>query len=360
MDQRNLAQFESHRLGATILRRALRILVLHESEERRESVRSVLASNGRDMQCVTYGCLSDVPTGDFDRFDVVVASVTLPGSPAPQLLDQAKAGRRDGTIVFIGPEDMANEGAELIRAGAADYVVESPCEVASLPLAIEKSLVDGELRQENDRLHHELTQSLVELELRNRELREAIGQLEEMARTDEVTGLANRRWLNQRLDDAWAEATRHRLPLAFIMIDLDGFKQLNDTAGHVRGDEILCLVGRIIEANCRAVDTCARYGGDEFSVLLPHTRPGAAIAVARRILREFRSVADHLPADEPRIGMSIGVSHLELTEPINAADLVIQADAAMYESKGRHGGNTVLVQTQQGAMPADRIQLSYS
>jgi len=172
-----------------------------------------------------------------------------------------------------------------------------------------------------------------------------IHQLESMARTDELTGLFNRRWFNLMLQGTWAEATRNNLPLACMMIDLDGFKSVNDLLGHHQGDDLLRLAAKVIRANCREVDVPARFGGDEFSILMPHTRAEEAALVAQRVLREFdRSIvsfnAHHEALQKPSLAsrftlsMSIGLSHVDVSRPINAEQLVNHADEAMYAAKG--------------------------
>jgi diguanylate cyclase (GGDEF)-like protein len=169
--------------------------------------------------------------------------------------------------------------------------------------------------------------------LKNQQLHTVIEQLESMARTDDLTRLSNRRWLNLMLQGNWAEAMRNDLPLACIMIDLDGFKALNDECGHQKGDELLRLVGKIIQANCRAVDTTARYGGDEFCVLMPHTEPHEAVQVAERIASEFELAASQMEQGEHRVGISIGLAHINLSRPVNAEQLISHADEALYAAK---------------------------
>ena len=185
-----------------------------------------------------------------------------------------------------------------------------------------------------------------ELAVTNRKLERSIRQLEVTARTDELTGLVNRRWLNLMLEGRWAEAQRHNLSVGFMMIDLDGFKRLNDTLGHQQGDEVLKAVGDMLRFACREIDVAARFGGDEFCVLLPHTDLDAACRVAARIVDVFHDRMSRLNLGSSCPGISIGVGHRDLSAPQTAEDLVRHADEAMYAAKT--SGQQVMVKTMAG------------
>jgi diguanylate cyclase (GGDEF)-like protein len=144
------------------------------------------------------------------------------------------------------------------------------------------------------------------------------------------------------LENRWEEATRNGIPLAFMMIDLDGFKTFNDTFGHQKGDEVLRLAARVLEANCRSIDMSARFGGDEFCLLMPHADPESAIRVAYRIAVAFDEAMAAIAEEDLRVSMSIGVSHWQVTNPINADELVRHADEAMYKAKNDSNCRVVL------------------
>jgi diguanylate cyclase (GGDEF)-like protein len=140
------------------------------------------------------------------------------------------------------------------------------------------------------------------------------------------------------MDGAWAEAARYDLPLAFMMIDLDDFKAVNDSQGHQRGDEILREAGRIIRSNCRQVDIPARYGGDEFCVLMPESEAAEVVQVARRVLRQWELANKAKAAGEPRLGMSIGVAQIDASDPKSSEELIHHADEALYAAKAAGKG----------------------
>jgi diguanylate cyclase (GGDEF)-like protein len=273
---------------------------------------------------------------DLDELDLVVCGLDLQDGTGLDALAYVRGLRPALPVILTG--DGADPGfvVEAIRAGAADFLVVSPTDIAALPLAVEKSIEHQRIRQENERLQREIGRSLAERELKHQQLQMLIRQLETMARTDELTGLYNRRWLNLTLEGAWAEASRAGLPLAFLMMDLDGFKPINDRLGHQEGDLLLKTTARVIQANSRQVDVAARYGGDEFCVLMPHTEVHEAARVAQRLLREFSLAVGTADGKSP-IGVSIGVAHSHISRPLNAQQLIRHADEAMYAAKAlRH------------------------
>ncbi len=164
-------------------------------------------------------------------------------------------------------------------------------------------------------------------------LQDANAELERMAHTDVLTGLANRRLLLSRLEEEYARARRHGSSLALLMIDLDHFKQVNDTRGHLCGDRVLETIGVLLRALKRPADVAARYGGEEFALLLTDTDEAGAHAAARRVHETLRSV-DHSDAEgrEFRVTSSVGVALLE-AQDANGEALIARADQALYAAK---------------------------
>ncbi|HEU4521409.1 MAG TPA: GGDEF domain-containing protein [Thermoanaerobaculia bacterium] len=156
-----------------------------------------------------------------------------------------------------------------------------------------------------------------------------------LADTDELTGIANRRYFRRQLPQEIERSRTYRLPLALMMIDVDDFKQINDTFGHVVGDVVLSeLCGMMLES-LRTPDFIARYGGDEFAVILSHTDLTAAAVVAERILSRLREVTIEVDAEHAiRCSVSIGVAELQPGDS-SGRDLIRRADERLYEAKRR-------------------------
>lgn len=156
----------------------------------------------------------------------------------------------------------------------------------------------------------------------------------ELSITDELTGLYNRRYLNQRLEREVVRAKRYKRPLTAIMIDIDYFKNFNDLNGHLLGDEILKKVAVILENNIRKADILARYGGEEFILLLPEINKAQAFRVADKLRQtvEFNHFPEEHNQPNNRITISLGLATL-LEDTYSADELLDYADKALYEAK---------------------------
>lgn len=163
-------------------------------------------------------------------------------------------------------------------------------------------------------------------------------ELQRSALTDALTGLGNRVLLRDRLQQATARTARHGACLAVVMLDLDGFKAINDTHGHAAGDRLLTALAQRLRALVREVDTVVRLGGDEFVLLLPDLiRPQDAEPLLQRILQAMAQPVDDA-AGALQVSASVGVTHYPQEPPVDTDTLLHQADEAMYWAK-RSGRN---------------------
>ncbi len=168
-------------------------------------------------------------------------------------------------------------------------------------------------------------------------------RLEALAHTDSLTHLLNRRALTIRLVAELERVRRYNSPLTMLMIDLDHFKGINDTYGHLVGDEVLRGIGMILQRSVRSVDMVARYGGEEFVVVLPETGETGSVAFAERIRQRVEQHNfEAARSSNVRVTVSIGVSCFPSPHVDSAEDLFARADAALYRAKDR-GRNQVCV-----------------
>ena len=171
----------------------------------------------------------------------------------------------------------------------------------------------------------------------HQELESSNARLKEFSFTDDVTGLYNRRFFATRLEDEVSRYSRFNQPLSVVMLDIDGFKALNDELGHAAGDETLRIVGHVLQTQSRNIDVICRYGGDEFAVLLVETGKDGALLYAERVRRQIEAAAfGHGRA----ITVSLGVACLpEDVGPV-PEDIISASEWALDEAK-RAGTNQV-------------------
>lgn len=248
--------------------------------------------------------------------DVVITDIMMAGMDGLELTNFIKRDHHTDVIVITGfSSDFSY--VEAISKGASDFIFK-PVHMEELILRINRVLRERDLARERDQM----------LEI-----------LKELAITDGLTKLYNSRYFYSQLDKEIERQNRYNHPLSLLILDIDNFKHYNDTYGHLEGDKILHWLGKIIRKCLRAMDSAYRYGGEEFTVLLPETTIDEAVNVANRIqdqlLKETFAIKS---GNEVHVTMSIGVSEYEPKEDI--AVFIHRADQAMYLSKEK-GKNTV-------------------
>jgi len=242
--------------------------------------------------------------------DLVLLDVNMPGMSGFDVCRRLKADPRlcETPVVFVtGHSDLASEVTGL-EAGAVDFI--------SKPLA------------------QPLVVARVRTQLRLRQLTEALRQ---SARTDGLTGLANRRSFDEELQHEWRRACRRQEPLSLVLLDIDHFKAFNDHYGHPAGDRCLQAVARAIGAVIRRPsDLAARYGGEEFAVVLPATDAGGAQHIAQNLVRAVAALEiPHAASPQARhVTISAGATTaLRPERNTQPAQLIDAADAALYQAK---------------------------
>ena len=175
---------------------------------------------------------------------------------------------------------------------------------------------------------------------------QAEDKLEELATTDALTGLRNRRKFDAAIDAEWRRATRQKTPLALLMIDADHFKAYNDSFGHQAGDQMLVGIAICISDSVRRAGDCAaRYGGEEFAVLLPGLSPMDALAVAETIRLKVQQWSDSTT-------VSIGIASLTPSATLDWSVLVLAADKALYAAKAGGRNQSVVASIPQLSLVA--------
>jgi diguanylate cyclase (GGDEF)-like protein len=213
---------------------------------------------------------------------------------------------------------------------------------------VERRLIDelfGIVRMagESEARYEELEQRMLSLQRENLDLVVKNRTLSEVSSRDALTGLYNRWFVIEKIDSEMNRAMRHGSPMSLIMLDIDHFKRVNDTWGHGVGDQVLQAIGKLLRESCRVYDVPGRYGGEEFCIVLPETKPGNTGVVAERIRSRLEET--ELPCGETSISVtaSIGIAGMdlpEINELLSPAALIDRADRALYSAKNR-GRNRV-------------------
>jgi diguanylate cyclase (GGDEF)-like protein len=205
--------------------------------------------------------------------------------------------------------------------------------LTALAVVLSHITYTSEVRQlQNEQLIERQRQ---DLELANRHLAESNAILEHLSYHDSLTGIPNRRCFDEQLQREWGRAQRERARLAVIMLDIDYFKQYNDSYGHQAGDECLRRVARVMSMTLkRPGDFLARYGGDEFAIVLPNTDVQGANRVGERLHRALGTLNDaHVGSPRGVVTVSLGVACGVPAHGDNLADLLAAADTALYQAK---------------------------
>lgn len=296
----------------------LRLLIVEDDPDQRDLICETLQEHFGAGTTNGVGSRKEALATDFVSFDLILSDYNLPDGTGMDLLSDVNA-RCSTPVILVTGENVGRTAVEAIRNGATDYIVKTGDYLFTIPLVVEKNLMVARIKRENETLQQQLI--------------EKNQQLEQMAATDPLTGLYNRRHLGRVVEQLFAESERYSGDLACIMIDMDGFKQLNDSAGHQVGDQLLQLAGKTIKNNLRRSDVAARYGGDEFVILLPQGGCDEAQNAAKRIREEFKMTTASMLKVASGVSMSIGIASVAVHRPNNADQLVAAADQALYQAK---------------------------
>jgi len=252
-------------------------------------------------------------------YDLVLLDIVLSGEKdGIEMIREIRARADDKNLIpmlAMSATTKASERIHALKVGANDFIVK-PIIQAELAVRVKNLIVARQLH----------------LKIINQQQ-----ALEQLAMTDQLTGLYNRYFLNSFIEKALSLAKRHKYPLSLIMIDLDKFKHINDTFGHEQGDEVLVKISSVLHKNCRLEDIAVRLGGDEFLVVLPHCGEQHVITKANDICQQVNAIeASHT---DVVVAASFGVSSTEQGS-FNYKSLFDLADQAAYQAKAK-GGNTV-------------------
>ena len=287
----------------------LRLLLIEDSEDDAALVVRTLTRGGYDVMCERVETAHALQQALAARsWDLAIADYTMPHFSGTAALGLLRAIDADLPFIFVSGTIGEDAAVVAMKTGAHDYIMKG--HLKRLVPAVDRELREAAVRRDRRRVEQ---------------------RLQHLAYHDPLTDLPNRMLLHDRLDQAARTATRDTMPLALLLMDLDGFKEVNDTLGHHAGDLVLQHVAARIRAALRDVDTVARLGGDEFAILLPGTNVEGAQLAARKVLQEIAR-ACIIDSRSLTVRASIGIACLP--QHGASAEMMLQkADVAMYVAK---------------------------
>ncbi|MFO0811093.1 MAG: diguanylate cyclase [Gemmataceae bacterium] len=268
-----------------------------------------------------------------ERCDLILLDVMMPEMDGSEVLRELKSSDdlKNIPVIVISGLGEADTAARFIEIGAEDYLTK-PFNPLMLHARITASLEKKRLRDTEQAYLRQLLALQQDLDRRNRELQDLNRRLEQIALTDELTGLPNRRSAMAELKRCWAASDRHRQPMACLIVDVDYFKRVNDTFGHDSGDVVLRAVAERLRAAARKNEVVCRLGGEEFIVLCEFTDRVAAEKCGERLRSAVAAAPIRSDAQAYAITVSIGVAaRVDATQ--HPEQLLKAADQAVYLAK---------------------------
>jgi len=269
---------------------------------------------------------------------VILQDINMPDINGLELLQQYRSHENlsDVPVLMLSGTNSAEVKADAFQQGADDYLIKVPHKVELC------ARIRHHTRAYMDRQQREF--AIEQLKLEKQKLAVAYKKLELLANVDGLTNIANRRCFDDTFSKEWSRAMRETESIALLMIDIDCFKQYNDSYGHLAGDECLKLVASSLQQYLqRPTDLVARYGGEEFVILLPGTHARGAIKVAERVRKGI--LALQLPHENSiahdLVTVSLGAATVVPMLKHQPSELLQSADAALYEAKNG-GRNQVM------------------
>jgi len=292
-----------------------KILVVEDDAAIRELIHMFLEKSGfESFTAISAEAGLDILKSQ--EIGIVLTDVQLPGMNGLALTKIIRENYNADVIIMTGYSlDYTIE--ESMAQGASDLIIK-PIRLEDLLLRINVVLKNRSEKKENSRKLEELTNLTIR---------------------DDLTGLFNSRQFYSHIVQEVDRSNRYFRPLSLILMDIDNFKSLNDTYGHLFGDKILAGMGEIIKSAIRMQDTAYRYAGDEFTILLPETELERAIAVAERVRRAIE-IETQLLSDPKSLKVTVSIGVVEYLTDEEIKCFVHRADGAMYGSK-RKGRNNI-------------------
>jgi diguanylate cyclase (GGDEF)-like protein len=313
----------------------MRVLVVEDDRSMRALLEKMLLAAGHHVSVASNG-VEALGMVEKERPQLIVTDWLMPKMDGIELCRELRRNRENRGIylIIVTMQESADKLVEAFDAGADDYL--------NKPITPKIFFARLRAAQRVVQLQEELAFDREQLVRFSAELSAANERLQGQALSDALTGLPNRRFAMERLEQEWALTKRGERTLSCLMVDVDHFKSINDRFGHQVGDEALKLVADTLRRAARTQDVVCRYGGEEFLVICPDTDARAAVQCAER-LRTYVAAQGLRLQDGGEHKMTVSVGVAEKSETINTLEsLLIRADDNLYAAKGAGRNRTVV------------------
>jgi len=309
-----------------ISKKPVRILVADDDESLRSILKQVLSMDGYEVNLTSSG---EEALAAFKKepFPLIITDIRMGKMSGIQLLQEVKRLRPDTQVIIITSNATLDTAITAIQAGAYDYLTKPFDDIALISSVARRAVEKIRLIEENKSLLEKLKRKNEELEFVNLTLKE-------LTIRDGLTGLYNHRHFQETLAVEILRSKRHAKTFSLVFLDVDFFKQYNDTHGHLHGDAVLVALSKLLIAGLRKSDVAVRYGGEEFVLLLPETSKENAFALAGTIREK---IAVHpFPGRETqpqgKVTVSMGIAAFP-EDGSDSSTLLHRADEALYQAK---------------------------
>lgn len=309
-----------------ISKKPIRILVADDDESLRSVLKQVLSMDGYEVTLTASG---EEALAAFKKepCSLIITDIRMGNISGIQLLQEVKRLRPDTQVIIITSNATLDTAITAIQAGAYDYITKPFDDIALISSVAGRAVEKIRLIEENKSLLEKLKRKNEELEFVNMTLKE-------LTIRDGLTGLYNHRHFQETLAQEILRSKRHAKIFSLVFLDVDYFKQYNDTHGHLHGDAILVALSKLLISGIRKSDLAVRYGGEEFVLLLPETSKENAFSLAGTIREKI--AAHPFPGRDTQPQGMLTVSMGIATFPEDGSDsstLLHRADEALYQAK---------------------------
>lgn len=291
----------------------IKILVCDDDSSILEVLKTILLSEGYEVVAAKNG-MEAIEIFKKESPNLIILDVSMPGMTGFEVLDKIRTyfGERYIPVIFLTASIKIDDKLRALHGGAVDYLVK-PVSPDELTARIKNFL---ELKEKHDKLKDEAT-------------------------FDWMTGTFNKGYFLKKAEEELEKSLRNNIPLTFILMDIDNFKEINDTLGHLAGDKVIREFAERLKRQTRKIDLIGRFGGDEFMVMLSHKRKEEALVAAERLQKAMKKP---IIFEKNKINTSISMGIIEVKDikKVEMNYLLKRADEALYEAKSK-GGNCYIL-----------------